>query len=267
MKCIRAGLALVLFVVVPACGGDRDHRRPFGPSVSPRLAGEASVPPGTAPPVSLVWNIGFTENVPLAAMEAQYAKFVQLSQDLWTLTEGQVCLGQLRFFDAAAPGAQPSSAETVRVPALDVLIYPEDKWNIAPITGQVLFFSPPGTLGRTDRRIDVPDDAHRLTLAHEGSHFVWRLSWTGNNLPPGLDDEYAYSPRDPACVMDLMFIPFRWCSGGTQPAANHVTKSGGQGAQSCWEQIRLDYAAFTFSGASGTSSPLPPVAVEYNDTP
>jgi hypothetical protein len=258
---------LALLFVLPACGRDRDRARPVGPAVSPRLSGEPSVPAGTTPPITLVWNIGFAENVPLAEMEAQYAKFVQLSQDLWTLTEGQVCLGRVRFFDAALPGAAPSSAETLRVPALDVLIYAEANWDIAPITGQVLFFSPSGTLGRTDRRIDVPDNVGRLTLAHEGSHFAWRLSWTGNDLPPGLDDEYAYSPHDPACVMDLTFVPFRWCSGGTQPAANHATKSGGQGAQSCWEQIRLDYPGFTYSGVNGTSSPLPPLEVEYNDTP
>ena len=57
------------------------------------------------------------------------------------------------------------------------------------------------------------------------------------------------------------------CAGGTQPGANHGTKSGGQGAQSCWEQIRLDYPAFTYSGINSTTSPLPPVAVEYNDAP
>ena len=267
MTRLRPALLLFVLFVLPACGGDRDRARPRGPAVSPRMAGEPSVPAGTAPPISLVWNIGFAENVSLAAMEAQYAKFVQLSQDLWTLTEGQVCLGRVRFFDAALPGASPSSAETLRVPALDVLIYAEANWDIAPITGQVLFFSPAGTLGRTDRRIDVPDNAHRLTLAHEGSHFAWRLSWTGNNLPPGLDDEYAYAPHDAACVMDLTFTPLRWCSGGSQPSANHVTKSGGQGAQSCWEQIRLDYPGFGYSGVNGTSSPLPALEVEYNDTP
>jgi hypothetical protein len=267
MRTVRRGLLLAILFAVPACGGDRDRSRSSGPAVSPHLSGEPSVPTGTMPPISLVWNIGFTENVPLATMEAQYAKFVQLSQDLWTLTEGQVSLGRIRFFDAAAPGASASSSETLRVPALDVLIYPEEQWNIAPVTGQVLFFSPSGTLGRTDRRIDVPVDAHRLTLAHEGSHFVWRLSWSGNDLPPGLDDEYAYPPRDPACVMDLMFLPFRWCSGGDQPSANHVTKSGGQGAQSCWQQIKVDYANFSYGGINTTASPLPPVAVEYNDTP
>ena len=267
MTTVRPALLLVFLFLVPACGNDRDRPTPSGPAVSPRFSGEPSVPPGTTPPISLVWNIGFTENVSLAAMEEQYVKFVQLSQDLWTLTEGQVCLGRLRFFDAAAPGASASSSESLRVPALDVLINPEAKWDIAPVTGQVLFFSPSGTLGRTDRRIDVPDDAHRLTLAHEGSHFAWRLSWSGNNLPPGLDDEYAYSPRDPACVMDLMFVPLRWCSGGSLPSANHMTKSGGQGAQSCWEQIRADYANFSYAGVNGTPSPLPPVAVEYTDTP
>lgn len=271
MKRFRPGLLFVLVLVAPACRKSRDQAPapppPSGPVVTPRLSGDPSVPSGTAPPVSLVWNIGFTENVSLAAMEAQYGKFVQLSQDLWTLTEGQVCLGQVRLFDAAAPGAESSSSETLRVPALDVVVYPAARWNIRPITGQVLFFSPPGTLGRTDRRIDVPDDVHRFTLAHEGSHFVWRLSWSGNNLPPGLDDEYAYPPRDSACVMDLLYLPLRWCSGGSLPAANHTVKSGGQGAQSCWEQIRLDYPAFSFSGANGTTSPLPPVAVEYNDTP
>jgi len=45
---------------------------------------------------------------------------------------------------------------------------------------------------RTDRRIDIPDDARRTTILHEGSHFAWRLTWRGNNLPPGLDDEYNY---------------------------------------------------------------------------
>jgi hypothetical protein len=235
--------------------------------VPPRLAGEPSVPPGAAPPVSLVWNVGFTENVPLARMEQFFVRLVQMSQDLWSVTEGQVCLGKVRLFDAVAPGAVASNSGNLAVPALDVVVYPPPSWDLAPITGQVLFFSPPGTLGRTNRRIDVPEAVHRLTLIHEGSHFAWQLSWSGNNLPPGLDDEYAYEPHDSACIMDLMYIPLRWCSGGPLAAPNHVPRNGGQGAQSCWEQIRLDYPAFSFSGTSRTSSPLPPLEVEYNDNP
>jgi hypothetical protein len=257
-----------LSLILPACSKDGEEE-PLqnGPVIVPQVSRAPSVPSGAAPPISLEWVVGFTENVPLSAMEAQYGKFLQISQDLWNLTEGQVCLSRIRFYDAVAPGAVASDSHMLRLPALDVVIYAAGLWNVAPITGEVLFFSPPGSYGRTDRRIDVPDNAHRLTLIHEASHFAWKLTWSGNNLPPGLDDEYAYSPDDSACVMDLMYFPLRWCSGGPLPAANHSTKSGGQGATSCWEQILRDYPAFTFSGVSSTTSPTPPLEVEYNDTP
>src|SRR5262245_59266617 len=100
-------------------------------------------------------------------MEAQYAKFVQLSRDLWALSEGQVCLSKVRFFDNVAPGALASASESLHVPALDAVIYPTANWDVRPVTGEVIFFSPSGTLGRTNRRIDVPDDANRFTLLHE----------------------------------------------------------------------------------------------------
>jgi hypothetical protein len=270
MSRFRAILILGVAAALPACGGHGEKHPALSPSTSapPPASGDApSVPPGSSPPFGLSWNVGFTENVPLSAMQAQLPKFIQLSQDLWNVTEGQVFISRVRFSDNVAPGAEASTSETLRVPGLDVVIYPAARWNVAPVTGEVIFFSPSGTLGRTNRRIDVPDNAHRLTLIHEGSHFAWQLSWTGNNLPPGLDDEYVYSPDDPACVMDLMFIPLRWCSGGTLPSPNHVTKNGGQGAQSCWQQIKLDYPNFNFAGNNTTSSPTPALNVEFNDTP
>jgi hypothetical protein len=269
MTSSRAILLLSAAAILPACGGHGDPQAALTPEAAPppAVTDAPSVAGGASPPVGLVWNVGFTENVTLSAMQAQLPIFVQLSQDLWNITEGQVWLSKVRFSDNAAPGAVASSSETLRVPGLDVLIFPAAKWNVAPVTGEVLFFTPAGTLGRTNRRIDVPDNAHRLTLIHEGSHFVWQLSWTGNNLPPGLDDEYNFSPDDPACVMDLMFIPLRWCSGGTLPNPDHVTKNGGQRAQSCWEQIRKDYPSFNYAGINTTTSPTPPVAVEFNDTP
>ena len=271
MNNFRALLAfLAAALLLPACGGHHESQSALSPSTSPPppSVGDApSVPSGASPPFGLVWNVGFTENVSMSAMEAQLPKFMQMSQDLWNLTEGQVWISRVRFSDNAAPGAEASSSETLRVPGLDVVIYPAARWNVAPVTGEVIFFSPSGTLGRTNRRIDVPDNANRLTLVHEGSHFTWQLSWSGNDLPPGLDDEYAYSPDDSACVMDLMFLPLRWCSGGSLPSANHVTKNGGQGAQSCWEQIKVDYPNFNYSGINSTSSPTPPLAVEYTDTP
>jgi len=266
MKSVRAAMMLVLALLAPACRkSSSEHKSPQ--QVPPQTVLESIVPPGSSPPVSLIWNVGFAENVTQAEMEDMYRRFLQLSQDLWSVTEGQVCLSKIRFFDNVAPGASPSASENLRVPNLDAVIYAAANWDVAPVTGQVLFFSPPGTLGRTDRRIDIPDDVGRLTLLHEGSHFVWRLTWSGNHLPPGLDDEYNYDPSDPACIMDLMFSPLRWCSGGTLPAPNHVTKDGGQGATSCWEQIRKDYPAFTFNGSSRTSAPLPPLAVEYTNEP
>jgi len=67
--------------------------------------------------------------------------------------------------------------------------------------------------------------------------------------------------------MDLMFTPLRWCSGGSLASPNHVTKSGGQGAESCWEQIKIDYPNFNYAGINATSSPTPALSVEYNDTP
>jgi hypothetical protein len=270
MRSFRAILILGVAAALPACGspGGQHEALPATTSSAPVSETDApSVPVGSSPPMGLVWNVGFTENVPLSAMQAQLPKFIQLSQDLWTITEGQVFLSRVRFTDNVAPGAEASASESLRVPNLDVVIYAAARWNVAPVTGEALFFSPSGTLGRTNRRIDVPDNAARLTLIHEGSHFAWQLSWTGNHLPPGLDDEYVYSPDDPACVMDLMFLPLRWCSGGSLPSPNHVTKNGGQGAESCWEQIRKDYPAFSYSGTNTTPSATPPLAVEFNDTP
>lgn len=269
MRIPRAALVVMLALMAPACrkSSDSPSRGGSGSGPPPATSSEAFVPPGSTPPVGLVWHIGFAENVTLAEMQNQFQKFLQLSQDLWAVTEGQVCLSQVRFFDEVAPGASPSASESLRVPNLDVVIYSSSNWDILPVAGQVLFFSPSGTLGRTDRRIDIPEDARRLTILHEGSHFAWKLSWRGNNLPPGLDDEYNYDPSDPACIMDLGFSPLRWCSGGTLPAANHTTKDGGQEATSCWEQILKDYPAYHFGGSSNTSTPLPPLAVEYNDTP
>jgi hypothetical protein len=266
MNGARAALGILLVLLVPACGKDPEPKHAGG-GTPPSTSSEAVVSSSSAPPVGLVWNIGFAENVSMEEMEAQYRKFVQLSQDLWSVTEGQVCLSRVRFFDAVAPGASPSASESLRVPTLDVVIYAAENWDIAPVTGQVVFFSPPGTLGRTDRRMDIPDNARRTTVLHEGSHFAWRLSWRGNQLPPGLDDEYNYDPPDSACIMDLEFSPIRWCSGGSLPSPNHTPKDGGQGTTSCWEQIRKDYPTFTFGGSSNTSTPLPPLAVEYNDSP
>jgi hypothetical protein len=270
MRNPRAALVVMLVLLAPACRKESDSHSNGprgGPPPPTTSSAEASVPPGASPPVGLVWNIGFTENVGLDEMQSQYEKFVQLSQDLWTVTEGQVCLSQVRFFDAVAPGRSPSTSESLRVPNLDVVIYSSSKWDILPVAGQVIFFSPSGTLGRTDRRIDVPEDARRLTLLHEGSHFAWKLSWRGNNLPPGLDDEYNYDPPDSACIMDLQFSPLRWCSGGSLPSSNHLPKNGGQEATSCWEQILKDYPGFHFGGSSTTPTPLPPLSVEYNDDP
>ena len=267
MRTLHAAILAVLVLLAPACRKESEPRKVGGGGGPPPAGTGPSVRPGSSPPVGLVWHVGFAENVTLADMQNQFEKFVQLSQDLWTVTEGQVCLSQVRFFDAVAPGAAPSSSETLRVPNLDVVIYSSSNWDILPVAGQVLFFSPPGTLGRTDRRIDIPEDARRLTLLHEGSHFAWQLSWRGNNLPPGLDDEYNFDPPDPACIMDLQFSPLRWCSGGSLPSPDHQTKDGGQGATSCWEQILKDYPAFTFGGSSSTPTPLPSLSVEYNDEP
>jgi len=267
MTIVRAALVVMIALLAPACRKSSDSPRRGGGGGPTPTSTEASVPPGSSPPVGLVWNVGFAENVTLAEMQNQFQKFVQLSQDLWAVTEGQVCLSRVRFFDAVAPGASPSDSENLRVPNLDVVIYSSSNWDILPVAGQVMFFSPSGTLGRTDRRMDIPEDARRLTLLHEGSHFAWKLSWRGNNLPPGLDDEYNYDPPDAACIMDLEFSPLRWCSGGTLPSPDHVTKSGGQEATSCWEQILKDYPAFHFGGSSNASAPLPPLSVEYNDDP
>ena len=185
MKPFRATLFLCAAAGLPACGGHEGQHAAL-PATSPPSAlstmDAPSVPVGASPPYGLVWNVGFTENVPLSAMQAQLPKFIQLSQDLWNVTEGQVSLSRVRFFDNVAPGAEASSSDSLRLPNLDVVIFPAARWNVAPVTGEVLFFTPSGTLGRTNRRIDVPDNAQRLTLIHEGSHFAWQLSWSARSL-------------------------------------------------------------------------------------
>jgi hypothetical protein len=229
---------------------------------------ETLVARDATPPVSVVWNVGFTENVPLYSMQAMYAKFVRLSELLWTVSEGQVWIRKVRFFDEVAPGSKASGEGSVRTPTLDVLLWPRAQWDLPSIAGYVLFTpGRPGVLARSDRRIQVPEDATERVLLHESSHVVWKLSWSGSGLPPGLDDEYKYLPTDPACIMDLQSDPPRWCSGGSLPSGDHRAKSGGQGSQSCWEQILGDYPNFTYQGSNRAASAPAAPEVEYNDTP
>src|SRR4029450_9376990 len=118
MRIPRAALVVMLALMAPACRKSSDSPGRGGGNAGgppPTTSTEASVPHGSSPPVGLVWNIGFAENVTLSEMQNQFQKFLQLGQELWAVTEGQVCLSKVRFFDEVAPGASPSASESLRV--------------------------------------------------------------------------------------------------------------------------------------------------------
>lgn len=265
---MRRRAALLLALLPLACTGgaagddfDEEEVPPPGPSPSPSpsptVTAEPSVPPGSAPPVGVTWHVGFTENVPRSRMQSLFASFVAGNNAIWNVSEGQVRVARVKFYDAVAPGMKASQfffgGVTADTSNIDILVFSPAAWDV-PATGAV---GVRPTEGRTGRLMAIHENAPTFILLHEGSHFLFLLSW---NPGPLLVDEYQDGVQDPACVMEAERTPNRWCSDG-----NHV----GQTSQphSCWRQILFDYPRFKHAGTDTASSlPATPVA-EYHDTP
>ncbi|MHC5031517.1 MAG: hypothetical protein ACYTGU_11725 [Planctomycetota bacterium] len=212
-----------------------------------------TVPLGAIPPVGLTWHVGITENVSRTAMQNLYATFVAANNAIWNITEGQVRIDKIRFFDNVGPGVtvQGFMAMPFNTSNLDIVVWPAAMWDV-PAGGAV------GELGgRTGRTMIIPDRVSTFVLTHEAGHLLFRLSWPVGNL---LVDEYADGVQDQACVMESENLPQRLCSD-----RNHTNQSSQPHA--CWRQILLDYPAFSQTGITPTPNLPPPPTAEYNDTP
>jgi hypothetical protein len=258
---------LLLLALLCACtggkGGDDDEEPGGGPPNPPAppsppsgsVTAQPTAPQGAAPPIGVTWHVGFTENVSRAQMQGFFASLVAANNGIWNVSEGQVRVDRIRFFDAVAPGVRasqflfgPGGGNTANI---DILVWPAAMWDV-PAGGAV-----GEGQGRTGRLMVVPANAPTFVLMHEGSHFLFQLTWSVGGL---LVDEYQDGVQDSACVMESENLPHRWCSD-----ANHAGQSSQPHA--CWRQILLDYPLFTYAGHDTAASlPATPVA-EYNDTP
>lgn len=223
------------------------------PPPAPTTTTLPTVPAGAIPPVGLTWHVGITENVSRAAMQSLYATFVAANNAIWNITEGQVRVDKIRFFDNVGPGLTVQNFMMMPFPTtnLDVVVWPAAMWDV-PASGAV---GEQG--GRTGRVMIVPDNVSTFVLTHEAGHLLFRLTWPAGTL---LVDEYADGVQDPACVMESENLPQRLCSD-----RNHVNQSAQPYA--CWRQILLDYPTFAHSGSDSAPSLPPPPTAEYNDTP
>ncbi|HTF55932.1 MAG TPA: hypothetical protein VK661_01575 [Planctomycetota bacterium] len=208
-------------------------------------------PKGSSPPVVMTLNIGMTENVTLAAMEAMYAKVITVNQSLWNVTEGQIRIGKVRLRDNTHPGSKSNQYNSLDLSTVDILVWAPADFNGPGISYVIV----PG--GRNGHFMGLPSNVVNTTFLHELGHFSFVLSWTPG---PVLIDEYNTLPDDNACIMELTFSPLRWCW-----TDNHLTQSSQP--HSCWTQILTDYPAFTYQNNNTFPTPPPDPEVEYTDTP
>ncbi|MHC4134875.1 MAG: hypothetical protein ACYS0K_07820 [Planctomycetota bacterium] len=226
---------------------------PSPPPPPPTTTTQPTVPLGATPPVGLTWHVGITENVPIAAMQNLYATFVAANNAIWSITEGQVRVDKIRFFDNVGPSVTVQNFMFMPFDTsnLDIVVWPAPMWDV-PAGGAV---GEQG--GRTGRVMIIPDNVSTFVLTHEAGHLLFRLSWPVGSL---LVDEYADGVQDQACVMESESLPKRLCSD-----RNHANQSSQPHA--CWRQILLDYPSFTHGGSDTAPNLPPPPVAEYNDTP
>jgi len=251
----RALLFLALAIAVtalPSCrkrgGGDGGGGLAQAPMPEISFA-----PAGSNPPVVVTLNIGLAENRPMADLTALYQKFVTVNQSLWNVTEGQVRIGRVRIRDNSHPGTNSQDYDNANFndSTVDVVAWQPGAFNGPGIAFVAL------PQGRNGRFMGIPTNVANNTLLHELGHFIFELSWAPGPL---LVDEYALPPDDTGCIMELSYIPLRWCF-----TDNHLSQS--TQPHSCWTQIRADYPAFSYSNVNTTLLPLPDPVVEYTDTP
>lgn len=219
------------------------------------------VDPAGATPYGVTWYVGFNQNVPMTDMTTYYGGMNTALADLWQVSEGQVYVTKVKLWDNVGPTKKASDIFNFSwlAPGYDVIVFEDTDWDLSGVGGFVIYA--PGA-GRADRVVALPKSAGALTKEHEYSHFVFKLSWSAG---PGLTDEYAASPQDSGCIMELTWSPLRWCSGGALPSQNHQAQSSQP--QSCWEQILADYPNWSYTGANTTSAAQPTTTAEYTDAP
>lgn len=205
---------------------------------------------GSKPPVVLTLNVRFANNVPLKEMQ-DIATVLEMANDsLWSVTEGQIRIGRLRISDNAHPGSKSMDYNNLNLSGDDIVV-----WSPVDFNGPGIAYVLVGA-GRFGRFMGIPWNILNTTLLHEFGHMIFELTWTAGDV---LIDEYAQEPDDSACLMELQYMPLRWCA-----TDNHLTQPGQP--HSCWTQILIDYPDFVFSNTHTAPPPAPPV-VEYTDTP
>lgn len=178
------------------------------------------------------------------------------SQWLWNTSRGQVFLYKVKFFDNVAGNGNINTWAGFPT-TVDIWYKP---WDDEPsgVGGYVIYAA---NVGRIGRIVAMPPDASQSTTMHEGSHFLFDLSW---NVSPGLGDEYGDPGgagwQNEACIMNLIWSPVRWCHDD-----NHIARQE-QGDQSCWEQILQDYPTWTYPADWAESDPPAEPEFEFNDS-
>ncbi|MBI4566319.1 MAG: hypothetical protein HY716_16670 [Planctomycetes bacterium] len=246
----RVFIFMVAAVLLLGFGPCRKKRKSSGPLAASTCT-ESYAPVGSSPPVVITVQVGISEDVPMAQMQALYTRFVAANASLWNVTEGQVRIGHIRISDRAQPGTTSDAWEQLDLSGHDILVWPRSRWQ-GPGAGFVVVGA-----GRCGRFMGIPLDIENETLVHEFGHFLFQLSWTAG---PILVDEYETEPDDSACIQELTFIPLRWCW-----TDNHLTQESQP--RSCWEQILIDYPGFTYSSLNVAAAPPPDPTVEYVDMP
>lgn len=274
----------LLWLGQPAAAGGGGIVTPGGTTILTNSV----IPVGTPPPVGVDFVLAFAEDVLLLDLIQMGTLWQTASAILWQVSEGQVFINTVSITDNVAPFTFSTDLGTTYNPnTLDVVIWPPAKWNepFPPPAAYVLYQA---GLGRNDRIMALQTNSNVDTALHELMHFLFVLSWRYYQMPAivaALDDEYLFLPDTENCIMEANFgAPNRLCSDGALPNPNHlvhamsvppnttqawqVTPNVWENGQpvSCWEQIILDYAGWTYLGNDSTTVPTPPTTVTINNT-
>jgi hypothetical protein len=243
-------LAIAVAATALSCGKDGGS----GKSDPKVVSGgpESFAKAGSSPPVVVTFNVSFAENVNVQEMQDLAGKFETVNLSLWNVTEGQIRIGRVRMRDNAHPGSKSVQYNQLNLAEDDIVV-----WSSANFNGPGTAFVAVGGSGRFGRIMGIPSNIANTTWVHEMGHFLFELSWAPG---PVLIDEYDESPHDVACVMELNYVPLRFCS-----ATNHVDQPGQP--HSCWTQILLDYPDFTYTNTNTAPDPPPAPLMEFSDTP
>ena len=274
----------VASTIIAGCDNDRETSLLPAPPSTPTLLSNAVIPAGTNPPVGVTFELAFAEDVALVDF-ALHGSFWTLANGLlWQMTEGQTYIDTVNMTDNVNTTSFSNDLlGSYNAPGFDVMVWTPLRWNT---TGALAYVVYGPAKGRDGRALALQTTSDQNTILHEIFHFLYVLSWrfylVGNN-EACLDDEYTFSPDDINCVMETnMGPPLRLCSGGTLPNPNHIVSplstptnttqiqpngpflENGQ-PQSCWEQIILDYPAFSYGGMDSTLVTTPAVTLNYNN--